>query len=297
MTGNVTPLQYAIRENNLELVKLLVPRTKDINCQNKGGFTAIHLATKSLKIFKYLMCYYGSKINPNITEAKFERLPLHMICDEPLGNVEDKIEMVKALIPLTLDTDQKDGFNKTPLDYAREKGFKEIVKILWNKSMDNFLTKVCHNPNNPDINGRLPIHEICMKNSLNFELNMNGRIELSKTLIILTANINHRDKFGNTALHYAVENEYSELVKILAKKCDPLIKNENGYAPIDLAILHNNVDIVKILAPETTFQFGGVLQRPKVQDDSWEFIKMLNDVTRKRKICGPVNSLKRAKYQ
>ena len=138
--------------------------------------------------------------------------------------------------------------------------------MLSEKSIDDFLNKVCNYPNNPDINGRLPIHEVCMKNSLNFELNMEGRIELMKTLVILTTNINQEDKFGNTALHYAVENGFSEVVKILARKCDPLIQNENGYAPIDMAILNNDAEIVKILAPETTFQFD-----------------LLDHVTRKRK--------------
>ena len=202
---------------------------KNLNHQNKSCLTALHCASRNFKVFKYLMSF-GSQINPNISNKR-NQLPLHYACLDQGGKLdpEERIDMVKNLISVTLDADQKDSFNKSPLDYARENGFAEIVKILSEKSIDNFLSKVCNYPNNPTFNGRLPIHEVCMKNGLNFELNMEGRIELMKTLVILTANVNLQDKFGNTPLHYAVENGFYELVKILASKSDVNIRSDSKY--------------------------------------------------------------------
>ena len=279
MNGN-HPLQYATE--NLELVKILAPKAKNLNYQNKAGYTILHLVTRDgqYRAFRYLMSFV-SKINPNISTNNHQS-PLHLVCSNLQLNEVNQIEMVKTLISVTLDINQKDSFNKSPTDYARENGFTEVVKMLSEKSIDDFLNKVCNYPNSPDINGRFPIHEVCMKNSLNFELNMEGRIELMKTLVILTANVNLQDKFGNTALHYAVENGFSEVVKILVKKSNLLIRNENGYAPINIAIQNNDAEIVKISAPgTTTFQ-----------------LDFLDHVTRKRKAYGHVvNSLKRARYQ
>ena len=44
--------------------------------------------------------------------------------------MDSRIEIVKTLIPLTHDTDKKDRFGKSPLDYAKANGHTEIVKIL-----------------------------------------------------------------------------------------------------------------------------------------------------------------------
>ena len=67
-----------------------------------------------------------------------------------------------------------------------------------------------------------------MKNGLDFELNIGGRLELVKILVILTLDINCQDNLGNTALHYASENGFHEIVEILVKKCDVNIKNNSG---------------------------------------------------------------------
>ena len=133
------------------------------------------------------------------------------------------------LIPLTVDTDQKDRFGKSPLQYAKESGWTEIVKLLSENSIDNFLKLVCNHPERPDIFGRLPLHLVCMESSLDFELNLRGRIELVNILVILTPNVDYQDEEGNTALHYAVQNGFYELVKILIKKCNVNIRNESKF--------------------------------------------------------------------
>ena len=101
-------MQYAIRD--IELVKFLAPRTKNLNYQNKGGTTALHFATKDWNVFKYLMSF-GDRINVNISN-KDHRLPLHFACkNDGELSLENRIEIVKTLIPLTHDTDQKDRFD------------------------------------------------------------------------------------------------------------------------------------------------------------------------------------------
>ena len=224
------PLMTAIQYKNFEMVKYLAPKTENLNHQTKGGFTVLHKAVRNHEAFKYLITNFCSKINPNISTDN-HKLPLHLVCKDihEEMSLESRIEIVKTLITLTIDTDQEDWFGKSPVHYAEENGYSEIVELLLDKSQDNFLSKVCNNPDKPDLNGRLPIHLVCIKNSLNFDLSLDGRAELVKTLVILTSNINHQDTFGYTALHYAVENGFYELVKILAPKSDVNIRSDSKY--------------------------------------------------------------------
>ena len=46
--------------------------------------------------------------------------------------------------------------------------------------------------------------------------------------MILTLDINSQDDLGNTALHYASENGFHEIVEMLVKKCDVNIRNDSG---------------------------------------------------------------------
>ena len=45
----------------------------------------------------------------------------------------------------------------------------------------------------------------------------NGYIEIVKELIKAGANINIKDKYSNTALDYAREEEYDDIIKLLSK--------------------------------------------------------------------------------
>ena len=114
---------------------MLTPKLQNLNQQNVAGETALHAAVGDLKVFKYLMSC-GAKIDPNITNHRHQS-PLHYAClDIYQLSLENRIEIVKTLVPLTKDTNKKDMFDKSPLDYAREYGFTEIVKILSEKLMD-----------------------------------------------------------------------------------------------------------------------------------------------------------------
>ena len=268
----------------MELIKYLASKTQNLNYQNKRRETALHCAADNFEAFMYLMSF-GNNINPNLTNIS-NQLPLHFVCtsQSALLKQENRIEMVKALIPVTLDTDQTDSFNNSPLDYAKDKGFIEIVKMLSEKSINNFKNKVRNFPNCPDYNGRLPIHQVCIQNNLSFELNIKERVEYVEKLINLTSNIDQQDTFGYTALHYAARERFCEIVKILTKKCNTNVETENGYLPIELAIIHNDVESVKILAPLTKpFQFSGILQKPEVQAYFQECLEIFYQYRRKRK--------------
>ena len=63
---------------------------------------------------------------------------------------------------------------------------------------------------------------------------------------------NPPDNEGDTPIHYAAKNGYTEIVKILAPLTDsPNAPNNTGKTPIYWAALKGHEEIVKILAPFT----------------------------------------------
>ena len=71
-------------------------------------------------------------------------------------------------------------------------------------------------------------------------------------MIQLTNNPNAPNKYGNTPIHMAAQNWYTEIVKILAPLTDnPNAPNIGGNTPIHLAAWKGYTEIVNILAPLT----------------------------------------------
>ena len=72
-----------------------------------------------------------------------------------------------------------------------------------------------------------------------------------------------------------------------------------GYLPIDLAIINNDIQMVKILVTSnTSLQVSTILQKQDVQEYSWECFEFLNQINRKRShdTYSSMKPAKRTKY-
>ena len=86
--------------------------------------------------------------------------------------------------------------------------------------------------------------------------------ELEKELKKNNINLNIKDKYNRTPLHYACSKGYIEIVKILIK--DPRIEinvfDKYYYTPFHLACIYNHLNIVKILINNSKIEintYGG----------------------------------------
>ena len=119
-----TPLHIACEHGNLEIVVYLVTKAKcNPNQVNSRSESSMHPAIRSgnVDIMRFLL-EHGCRI-------ELGRSPLH------LASSSGKLNAVKFLIETkntNCDPDARDGFMKTPLDYASQKGHLEIAKYLVN---------------------------------------------------------------------------------------------------------------------------------------------------------------------
>lgn len=106
-----------------KLVRLLIEKGADVNFRSKLGMTAIYLATQhdAYDLTKLLI---ENGANIDVPSTKDVKSPL----------IESTIQgnklIVGTLIEAGADVNIKDLEGKTALDYAKEKGFSDIARIL-----------------------------------------------------------------------------------------------------------------------------------------------------------------------
>jgi ankyrin repeat protein len=83
-----------------------------------------------------------------------------------------------------------------------------------------------------------------------------GSIEIVKYLLERGANVNIQNKFGDTALHFAVHHNRALIIEILLKAhANPIQKNNIMKTPIDIAKEQNKEEFVKQMSRyEKNFQ-------------------------------------------
>jgi glyoxylase-like metal-dependent hydrolase (beta-lactamase superfamily II) len=118
---------------------------------------------------------------------------------------------------------------KTPLHFAAQAGFKEIVELLIEKGAD---------VNAKNIANEIPLH---------YAAAMRHK-EVVDLLIARGAMLNSGTLDGSTPLHYAANLGNSETIRVLIEKgADINCRNRNGLTPLDLAYEFDQNEIVQLL--------------------------------------------------
>ena len=105
----------------LEPYKSAICSEKTIN-----KWTALHASVFHNKFYATKICLeFGNDVNTN---NLFGTTPLHVACQ-----VKAKTELVQALLDAGADLAAKNGYDKTPVQYARENKFLDLVTILENE--------------------------------------------------------------------------------------------------------------------------------------------------------------------
>jgi len=230
--GQLTPLIFATRANDLESVKVLLSAGADVNQTSGYGWTALLVATQNryYKLGAYLLDH-GADVN---LANKGNWTPLYIATDN--RNIEngdypvrkgdmDHLDYIKLLIAKganvnarvkdstetrTVFTNQwLDENGATPFLRASQSGDVPLMKLLLEHGADPFI--------NTEL-GVTPLHVaagIGWVEGITYEWSTKQTVEAVKMLLDLGLDVNAQADTGRVALHGAAHKGATQVVQLL----------------------------------------------------------------------------------
>lgn len=275
------PLHYAIKNKNVEIVKLLIKYKSNPYMTDNDGYNALHLAAKSnlipiiksvisvmtnlnAKTFKGETALHISinfqynelaKIlldegaDPNIPDSENEFTALHYAIGW------DNIEIVKYLLKHKIDINQQDLYGNVALMYCIKEDYLDCFNIIVEQ---NF------NANLWNIDGKILLHEVLDNyNPTEFKSNTKRYLDV----LIPKSNVSIQDSYGNTCLHHLVFHnlwlEHKDILK--TKKLNIFAKNSKGQMAIDFVDQKNYDMFIDMIVDSYIYQLKK--EKNKWQDE------------------------------
>ena len=231
--NGVTLLHLMAMDNMLKIVKYLVSEGVNINVLDNEGNTALHYAAKAGYCDMILLLYYLG-ININL-QNKHGNTALHVAVKEC------QLKSIETL--LTLDH---------PIDRSIKNNNKYTAKMLIPLSESQTqmvkLANVFLNKKN-----------ICSSSRLHLAV-INNNIDEVEKLLRCGASVNIQDKFGNTPLHYAAQNNFTEIFKLLYSTIteNSIQTNNYGDTVLHFAAQNNSLEMIKLLCANKNVNVNAV---------------------------------------
>lgn len=256
------PLFEAVKKNNIYLIELFLNHNADINIIDEFNENCL-FKTHNIDVIKYLIDK-GANVNQ---EDNFGNIPLSYC----LWN----LHLAKLYIDNGSDINKCNKGGDPLLFIALWEGKKNVIDYLLNRSHLRINVKNKKGENAliwySYFGYDIDIFEKLLSKGLNINIDSDNGVNaliasiifsdrfklnvLKKNYFYIThilqrgIDVNHQDKLGNTALHYAVIRERpAELVALLLKYgARKDIRNKEGKTPLDIAIEKGNSRIIDML--------------------------------------------------
>ena len=240
-----------------QIVRLLVNQRADINVKDNGGWTPLHIAVYNKKdaLVKALISSgadltikdKNNKTAYAIAEENKDQDTMDLLYRErdrreklhsAIMRVYPCLKEIKHLIDLGVCVDAKDRSGNTALHWASGNGHADVVELLIGKGVKVGVR-----------NGRGETPLSCVIRSCWRDIEKAKAI--IEALIKAGADINAKNKDGNTALHWVSECGHADVVKLLINAgADINAKNKDGDTALHRVSERGHADVVKLLIKE-----------------------------------------------
>ncbi|MFT4327814.1 MAG: ankyrin repeat domain-containing protein [Wolbachia pipientis] len=205
-----TPLHIANAYGQLKTIKLLIDKMANIEAKTNDGLTPLHVAIQHNNTTPEIIEFLIDKGVNIEAKTKDDQTPLHYAV------FKDRLDIVRVLSSQGANIEAKNKDGKTPLDLAIQGNYTDIVGFLKQTELDKKLLAAAQD----------------------------GDFNKVKDLVNQGANINAKERDGNTCLHYVSKFGNLDIVKyLISEDADIDAKDNNGQTPLDVA----DSSIIKIL--------------------------------------------------
>lgn len=237
--GLSSSLHYAFYDRktlSLEMITLLLSATADLSMQNQEGKTPLYLASAhqsvnslSEETIKQLL-----ESTDLTVKSRKQKTVLHAAAE---NKAMSKETFAKILTKCVASEKSNNNNVSGMIDWADNRGNTALYYAVSNRSVDKALLLLKSQANPNIYQGYSPLH-IATKNN---------DTELAMSLIVHGADVNAKDKDGNTPLVYAAKNGNLELIECLHKK-RALFSGKEGDLAVKKALLNNHIDaLIKLI--------------------------------------------------
>ncbi len=235
LSKGMSPLHYAIKTGNIEAFSLLVSQGADIYTEDKNGATLLEVAMR---------------INDAIAELLLLLIAVR----------NNNIEIVEKLLNHGVKVNYYDKWGNSrcePLFYAVDRNLTNIAILLIDKGADirfktedkDTLLHIAVRNNNLEL-----VRKLLSVGTININAeNKNGvsplilAVQNNNTCIAIKL-LNHGAQVGYTTLFYAVKNNLTDIaVPLIDRYENNRLKSKDSEILLGIAVRNNNIEIVQKL--------------------------------------------------
>ncbi|XP_069690783.1 ankyrin-1-like [Periplaneta americana] len=283
-----TPLLYASRQGNLDIVQILIKHKADVSFRNESGECALHLAVREghLSVVKYLV-EHGADIQlgnnkeytplfiavaaGHLSVVDFlvqngARINVGNYCGETpiyVAAHDGNLPSVEYLAKNGADINKCTTYDHTPLHMAAWFGHPSVVEFLVQKGANvqtenkGGQTALCY----ATTEGLLTIVDYLIQHGANIHFHDRygqtslhkaayyGHLSVTKCLIQHDANVNAVNILGQTPLHLAAQQGHFDIVEYLLTQNGQVEISDNcGCTALHLAAYGGHLSVVECLA-------------------------------------------------
>ncbi|MDF1797070.1 MAG: ankyrin repeat domain-containing protein [Coxiellaceae bacterium] len=219
--NRVLPLQAAVKNGHVEIVRILLYEGADVNFAYLGGTTLLYIAAQRghIDVVNVLLAK-GADVNLRYRDGS---TPLYIAAQR------GHIDVVNVLLAKGADVNLRYRDGSTPLYIALLHGHIDVVNVLLAKGADVNLAYQ---------DGSTPLY-IAVQNR---------HIDVVTALLAKGAGVNVAYNHRPFPLYIAAENGHIDMVNVLlAKGADVNLACQDGSTPLYIAIQHGHLDVVTAL--------------------------------------------------
>ena len=265
-SSGATPLHEAVRSGNVNVIRQIIKSDAEIDAQDAKGNSPLHIAAPPANHLDVINLLLQNGANPNLRDDHGDT-PLHV-----LVSLNRKPEVVQALFAGNVDISARNINGQTPLYLAVQESRFALIPLLLAKGSDIFAADnsgvtpfdYAMKLKGPVLDALITPETARQKDSagntiLHLAVRNKGDALIIGKILDQKANIDARNRDGDTALHIAARTNQREAGEyILSKGANIFYSNSKGESPLYIALTHPSGVLQWMFTHETIAAHDGL---------------------------------------